>query len=117
MSSDASLSCRHSWLRTQYRSTIECLRGLCRDESGNALILLAISVVPLLALVGSSIDLGRAYLVESRLQQACDAGVLGARKELGAIVDFDPDIDGAAVVSKGTRFFNGTVRNFVCGRA
>ncbi|WP_062344730.1 TadE/TadG family type IV pilus assembly protein [Novosphingobium sp. CCH12-A3] len=63
MSSDDSLSCRHSWLRTQYRSTVECLRGLCRDESGNALILLAISVVPLLALVGSSIDMGRAYLV------------------------------------------------------
>ncbi|WP_277346254.1 pilus assembly protein [Novosphingobium sp. ERW19] len=106
MSSGAPLSRCHSWLRTQYRSTLDCLRGLCRDESGNALIMLAISVVPLLALVGSSIDMGRAYLVESRLQQACDAGVLGARKELGAIVDFDPDVDGAAVVSKGTRFFN-----------
>lgn len=104
MSSDAYLSCRHSWLRTHYRSTVRCLRSLCRDESGNALIMLAMSVVPLLALVGSSIDMGRAYLVESRLQQACDAGVLGARKELGAIVDFDPDIDGAAVISKGTHF-------------
>lgn len=69
-------------------------------------MILAISVVPLLALVGSSIDMGRAYLVESRLQQACDAGVLGARKELGAISNFDPASDGAAVIDKGTRFFN-----------
>ncbi|MGV3511809.1 MAG: pilus assembly protein TadG-related protein [Novosphingobium sp.] len=82
------------------------LRRLARDSSGNALMILAISVLPLLALVGSSIDMGRAYLVESRLQQACDAGVLGARKELGAISNFDPDVDGATVVEKGTRFFN-----------
>lgn len=50
--------------------------------------------------------MGRAYLVESRLQQACDAGVLGARKQLGAISGFDPDADGAAVEDKGDRFFN-----------
>ncbi|WP_183661147.1 Tad domain-containing protein [Novosphingobium taihuense] len=79
---------------------------MAKDTSGNALMILAFSVVPLLALVGSSIDMGRAYLVESRLQQACDAGVLGARKELGAITNFDPDVDGAAVVTKGNRFFN-----------
>ncbi len=82
------------------------LRALARDNTGNALAIIGFSLLPLLALVGSSIDMGRAYLVQSRLQQACDAGVLGARKELGAIDNFDPDSDGVQVAGKGNRFFN-----------
>lgn len=93
-------------MRARLRTAANWLSFLARDNSGNALMILAFSLLPLLALVGSSIDMGRAYLVESRLQQACDAGVLGARKELGAIAGFDPDVDGATVVEKGTRFFN-----------
>ncbi|MEL0212758.1 MAG: Tad domain-containing protein, partial [Novosphingobium sp.] len=76
------------------------------DTVGNALSIFAIAIVPMLALVGSSIDMGRAYLVESRLQQACDAGVLGARKELGTITNFDPATDGGQIATKGNRFFN-----------
>ncbi|MDT0508105.1 Tad domain-containing protein [Novosphingobium sp. MMS21-SN21R] len=87
-------------------SAVRLLRAVARDDSGNALSIIAFSIIPLLALVGSSIDMGRAYLVQSRLQQACDAGVLGARKELGAIDNFDADTDGAMVASKGNRFFN-----------
>ncbi|MBB3861217.1 hypothetical protein GGQ88_002489 [Novosphingobium hassiacum] len=81
-------------------------RDILGDTSGNALTIIGFSLLPLLALVGSSIDMGRAYLVQSRLQQACDAGVLGARKELGAIDNFDPDSDGVQVSGKGNRFFN-----------
>lgn len=99
MSSCADNILAYGVLRTRLRMAQMFLRDLMRDNGGNALIILAFSVVPLLALVGSSIDMGRAYLVESRLQQACDAGVLGARKELGAITNFDPDVDGASVVS------------------
>jgi hypothetical protein len=106
MSSSADHGPGTSGLRSRLRDALACWRLLSGDNSGNALIILAFSVIPLLALVGSSIDMGRAYLVESRLQQACDAGVLGARKELGAITNFDPDVDGAAVVTKGNRFFN-----------
>lgn len=82
------------------------VRSLSTDTHGNALTIFAISIVPMLALVGSSIDMGRAYLVESRLQQACDAGVLGARKELGTINNFNVATDGAQVSEKGSRFFN-----------
>lgn len=106
MSSDVNLSSGLVRLHACLRIAAACAKRLTVDTSGNALMILAISVVPLLALVGSSIDMGRAYLVESRLQQACDAGVLGARKELGAISNFDPATDGAAVIDKGTRFFN-----------
>lgn len=106
MSSYARLGSPKETHWAQVRKAVTWLCLLAKDTSGNALMILAFSIVPLLALVGSSIDMGRAYLVESRLQQACDAGVLGARKELGAITNFDPDVDGAAVVNKGNRFFN-----------
>ncbi|MCX7283759.1 MAG: pilus assembly protein [Novosphingobium sp.] len=88
------------------RRVADTLARLARDQRGNVLMIFAFSIIPLLALVGSSIDIGRAYLIESRLQQACDAGVLGARKELGAINNFNAATDGGTVVSKGNRFFN-----------
>lgn len=88
------------------RAAVRLVGAISRDTSGNALSIIAFSIVPLLALVGSSIDMGRAYLVQSRLQQACDAGVLGARKELGAIDNFDADTDSATIAAKGNRFFN-----------
>lgn len=62
------------------------LRLLCRlaaDNAGNTLMLVAASLLPLLAMVGGGVDMARSYLSQSRLQQACDAGVLAARKELG----------------------------------
>lgn len=92
--------------RSALRKVVRLFSELGQDSSGNALMILGFSIVPLLALVGSSIDMGRAYLVESRLQQACDAGVLGARKELGAISEFDAVDDSVTVVGKGNRFFN-----------
>lgn len=69
-------------------------------------MIVAGAMVPLLALIGGGVDVGRIYLVQSRLQQACDAGVLGARKELGTIANYDPDTDGARVADRGNRLFN-----------
>lgn len=62
------------------------LRSLAHDRSGNALAIVAAAIVPLLAIIGGGIDMGRSYLTESRLQAACDAGVLAARKTLGSSV-------------------------------
>ncbi|OYX63633.1 MAG: hypothetical protein B7Y89_04045 [Novosphingobium sp. 32-60-15] len=81
-------------------------KSLARDTSGNALMIMAFAVVPLFALVGSSMDMGRAYIVQSRLQQACDSGTLAARKELGAIANFNVNSHGAAITTKANRFFN-----------
>ncbi len=103
------LSPTSGWISTVLACISRVAHGfasLRRDQNGNVLMIFAFSVVPLLALVGSSIDMGRAYLIESRLQQACDAGVLGARKELGAISNFNVDTDGGTVAVKGNRFFN-----------
>ncbi|ONF95510.1 von Willebrand factor type A domain protein [Sphingomonas jeddahensis] len=53
------------------------LRG---DTRGNTLAMMAAFLIPLAALTGSAVDVGRMYLVKVRLQQACDAGALAGRK-------------------------------------
>jgi Flp pilus assembly protein TadG len=56
------------------------LRALVRDTKANVLAMMAIFLIPLSALTGSAVDVGRLYLVKVRLQQACDAGALAGRK-------------------------------------
>ncbi|HMO67495.1 MAG TPA: pilus assembly protein TadG-related protein [Novosphingobium sp.] len=79
------------------------------SREGNTLPLVAASVAPLLALVGGGIDMSRSYLAETRLQQACDAGVLAARKELGSQVVLDGEVP-SSVSERGNRFFNANFR-------
>lgn len=59
-------------------------KGLARDQRGNALILTAAAIVPVIGIVGSGVDIGRAYMTQLRLQQACDAGVLAGRRAMAA---------------------------------
>ncbi|WP_428631142.1 pilus assembly protein TadG-related protein [Sphingopyxis sp.] len=56
------------------------IKRLSRDQRGNAMMLTAAAIVPVLGMVGSGIDIGRAYMAQLRLQQACDAGVLAGRR-------------------------------------
>ena len=81
------------------------LSRLARDRAGNTLMIVAFSLVPIIAMLGGGIDMGRTYLSQSRLQQACDSGVLAARKKLGttAVVSSTPTSD---VKSAGDRFFD-----------
>ncbi|HMO74810.1 MAG TPA: TadE/TadG family protein [Sphingopyxis sp.] len=58
------------------------LRTLWRDERGNMMFLTAAAIVPIIGIVGSGVDIGRAYMAEQRLQQACDAGVLAGRRAM-----------------------------------
>ncbi|OWQ98233.1 pilus assembly protein [Sphingopyxis witflariensis] len=53
-----------------------------RDEGGNALMLTAAALLPILGIVGSGVDIGRGYMAQLRLQQACDAGVLAGRRAM-----------------------------------
>lgn len=66
-----------SWLR-------RCAKKLLRDKRGNAMFLTAAAIVPVIGIVGSGIDIGRAYMAQLRLQQACDAGVLAGRRAMAA---------------------------------
>src|SRR3546814_20907922 len=46
-------------------------------------MLTAAAIVPVIGIVGSAVDIGRAYKTQLRLQQACDAGVLAGRRAMG----------------------------------
>ncbi len=86
---------------------------LC-DRAGNTLALIAAALFPLLALLGGGIDMGRSYLSQSRLQQACDSGVLAARKKLGSGAVTSGTIP-ADVADAGNRFFNLNFRDGAYG--
>lgn len=56
------------------------LPRLLHDRRANTLVIMAVALIPISALAGSAVDMARLYVVKSRLQQACDAGVLAGRK-------------------------------------
>lgn len=80
-------------------------RRLVRDQGGNAFLIVAAAVIPLLAVVGGGVDISRGYLARTRLQQACDAGALATRKKIGSTVITDQVIPTDAYAA-GRRFFN-----------
>ena len=88
------------------------LSRLLRDRSGNTLAIVAAATAPLIAIVGSAVDIGRGYVAHSRLQQACDAGTLAARKKLGSDLPPSAQVLGQ-VRNVGNEFFD---LNFPEGR-
>lgn len=81
------------------------LSRLARDRAGNTIILVAAALVPILAMIGGGVDMSRNYLAASRLQQACDAGVLAARKALGSAHYIDTATE-QAMSHAAQRFFD-----------
>ncbi len=57
-------------------------RQLFRNEAANVMWITAGMMFPMMAMIGSGVDLARYYSAKNRLQQACDAGALAARKEM-----------------------------------
>ncbi|RYF23128.1 MAG: hypothetical protein EOO77_02730 [Oxalobacteraceae bacterium] len=76
------------------------LAAVWSDQRGNVLMLSAFYIMVLLALIGSGLDLGRAYAARTRLQHACDAAVLAGRRAMtsGSVDD--------AVTRETMKFFN-----------
>lgn len=64
------------------RASTGMIGRLRRDARGNIMYLTAGLIVPILATIGSGVDLGQAYMAKTRLQQACDAGVLAGRRTM-----------------------------------
>ncbi|MDB5690722.1 MAG: hypothetical protein JWL91_2598 [Sphingomonas bacterium] len=99
---------RNSAARSESSSFRGLFARLRRDTRGNTLILVAMSLLPLLAMIGSGIDMGRGYLAQSRLQQACDAAALAGRRAMtGGVLD-------DAVKTEADKFFK---FNFPTGTA
>lgn len=69
-------------MRANISGTYSSLRLFLRDEAGNTLVMTAAAILPMLAMVGGAVDMSRQYLVESRLQSACDAGALASRRSM-----------------------------------
>lgn len=82
---------------------------LLRDQSGNALIITAAALLPILGIVGSSVDIGRGYMAQLRLQQACDAGVLAGRRAMAG-GDY-----GTPQKAEATKMFNINFPNGIYG--
>jgi hypothetical protein len=61
---------------------------------------MAAALLPLLAMIGAGLDMSRAHLVKSKMQSACDAGSLAARRAMASNT-----LDQAAK-DEGTKFFN-----------
>jgi Flp pilus assembly protein TadG len=81
------------------------------DNRGNVLILWAAFLIPLVAVVGSAIDLGTGYVARKQMQTACDAAALASRRAMtdGSIND--------AVRAEATKFFNFNFKQGTFGSA
>jgi Flp pilus assembly protein TadG len=73
---------------------------LLRDQRGNAFMLTAAAIVPVIGIVGSAVDIGRAYMTQLRLQQACDSAVLAGRRAMASGTYTD------AAKAEATKMFN-----------
>jgi|GEM_PF-427570 len=70
------------------------------DTGGNVLAISAAAMVTLTALVGSAMDLSIVYMARGKLQNACDAAVLGARQSMTGTT-FNQDVR-----DEGDQFFD-----------
>ncbi|MDQ8757094.1 Tad domain-containing protein [Sphingosinicella sp. LHD-64] len=75
------------------------LTRLRQDARGNTLAIVAAALFPLLAMIGSGIDMSRAYMAKARLQSACDAGALAGRRIM------QNDTLNQTVIDEARRFF------------
>ena len=76
------------------------LSRLVRDSRGNTLAIVGAALIPLTAMIGSGVDMSRAYMAKTRLQMACDASALAARRIMAN------DTLTQSVTDEGVRFFN-----------
>ncbi|GMM94189.1 pilus assembly protein TadG-related protein [Qipengyuania sp. MTN3-11] len=53
---------------------------LLKDNRGNVLAIVGAGLVPLAIMIGSGVDISRAYMAKSKMQSACDAASLAARR-------------------------------------
>lgn len=83
---------------TQVRKTF--LRSLLRDKTANTIAISAAALFPVMAMVGGGIDASRYYMAASRMQAACDAGALAARR---AMIDDEFDAEHREI---GENFFD-----------
>lgn len=73
---------------------------LLRNRRGNTLAIVGAALVPLMAMIGSGVDMSRAYMAKARLQNACDAAALAGRRVMVG------DTLSDSVRQEAVRYFN-----------
>lgn len=73
----------HSSFNTRRQRSGGTLRRLAHDRTGNVFMITAAALIPIAGLAGGAMDSGRMYLAKTRMQQACDAGALAGRRQMG----------------------------------
>jgi Flp pilus assembly protein TadG len=97
-----------SKMRLLCKAPARLLGSLLWDNRGNAAVLIAAAFLPLLAMIGSGLDLSRTYLVHAKLQSACDSAALAARRSMAtSTLDQDSIDEGAKYFA--FNFPNGTM--------
>lgn len=76
------------------------LSRLGRDTRGNTLAIVGAAFIPLTAMIGSGVDVSRAYMAKNRLQNACDSAALAGRRKLQA------DTMSPEVIAEAQKFLN-----------
>jgi Flp pilus assembly protein TadG len=71
------------------------LARLRKDQRGNILAMTGAALIPMIGFIGTGVDMSRAYLVKTRLQQACDAGALAGRRSMAGTTVTQADKDEA----------------------
>jgi Flp pilus assembly protein TadG len=96
----------------QTKPSAECrapgfLKTLKRAEAGNVLPMMAMALVPIAGMVGSGLDMSRAYMTKAKLQTACDSAALAARRYMaGNPFSRDADANGEPdAKTEGKKFF------------
>ena len=87
-------------VKSGFDKSIACLRLLRGDTAGNILTLWAFFMIPMLAVIGSGVDIGRTYVARTHLQDACDAAALAGRRAMTASA-----VD-STVRAEALKFFN-----------
>lgn len=78
------------------------------DRRGNTLAIMAAAMIPMIGFAGSAVDMSRLYVVKVRMQQACDAGVLAARKSMSD-TSMSTALE-ASAATQGKAFFDNNFR-------
>jgi Flp pilus assembly protein TadG len=60
------------------------LARIRKDQRGNTVALMAAALLPICGMIGSGLDMSRAYLAKAKLQTACDAAALATRRFMGS---------------------------------
>lgn len=76
------------------------LSRLSKDQRGTTLAMMGMALIPIAAMIGSGLDISRAYLVKAKLQTACDAAALATRRYMGSTAF------STSASNEGKKFFN-----------